>query len=164
MELRGFNAEIPLMSLDRPFPIRHLLFFVAQDVTSIIRSGIYSLVTDLAMSREWVIAPPQFVNDVETLDEAELKEGNVPFETVGGILETYSMTPPTVLPREVNMALLEEVSALVNAVCDFSRNRSVNFQFELDGDCIGNVDGGEMDSCLEEVFFGEWKRYLGVSG
>ena len=151
------------MNLDSSFPIQELLFFVAQDLTSGIRSGVYSLVENIGASRKWVIGPPKFVDIAEGLDEAAKSDGDVPFETVGGALEIYSSMPPTALPREVDLQHLEEVSALIKAVCDFSREQKVAFEFELDGDCVGTINDGEMGNGLGDGLLGEWKRNLGVS-
>jgi len=151
------------MNLDPSFPVQELLFFVAHDLTASIRAGVYNLVANLATSRKWVIGPPKFVDIAEGLDEAAKSDGEIPFETVGGALEIYSSMPPTVLPREVDLQHLEEVSALILAVCDFSRAYKVTFEFELDGDCVGDIENGEMDTCLRQGLLGEWKRNLGIS-
>jgi hypothetical protein len=148
------------MNLDPSFPIQELLFFVAQDLTSNIRVEVYGLVANLATSRKWIIGPPEFVDITE---ELEKNEGFVPFETVGGVLRIYSAMPPTALPREIDLLHLEEVSALISAVCHFSRQRSVAFDFELDGDCVGTVIDGEMGNGLRDGLLDEWRRHLGVS-
>jgi hypothetical protein len=151
------------MTLDRSFPTQTLLFFVTNDITNEIRAEVATLVANLAVSREWVIGPPRFVNEVEELDEAERRDGDVPFETVGGVLVIYSAMPPTALPREIDLQHLEEVSVLLEAVRDFSREKSVAFEFEFDDECIGTVIDGEMGNGLEDGLLDEWRRYLGVS-
>jgi hypothetical protein len=88
----------------------------------------------------------------------------MPVETVGGFLEIYSALPPLTLPREIDLQHLDEVTALVNALRDFSREFSLSIEFELDGELIGAIDNGEMDRSLAEGLLGEWRRQLGVLG
>jgi hypothetical protein len=106
--------------------------------------------------------PPYFVDIIEDL--ADFSRGDVPLETVGGCLEVYSALPPWKVPRRTDQRQLEEVSALVGAVRDFSRDHNLSFEFELDGTFVGAIDDGDMDESLEEGLLGEWRRSLGVSG
>ena len=66
-----------------------------------------------------------------------------------------------VLPREIDLQHLDEVTALVNAVRDFSREQGLAFEFELDGEFVGAITDGEMDRSLGEGLLGEWRRQLG---
>jgi hypothetical protein len=81
-------------------------------------------------------------------------------ETVGGFVEIYSALPPWTLPREIDRLHFEEVSTLVNALRDFSRQNGLSFEFELDGNYVGAIDNGEMDASLGEGLLGEWRRNL----
>jgi len=141
-------------------PKRKLLFFVAQDLDDSIRTNARDFVLRLASLRRWLNGPPHFVNSRE--EPEDTSRGDMPVETLGGYLEIYSALPPWTLPREIHLQHLDEVTALVNALRDFSREYSVSIEFEFDGELIGAIDDGEMDRSLAEGLLGEWKRQLGV--
>lgn len=141
-------------------PKRRLLFFVAEDLNDAIRSDVRDLVLRFASLRRWINGPPRFVNSRD--EPADTSRGDMPVETLGGYVEIYSALPPWTLPREVDVQHLEEVTALVNALRDFSREHSLSIEFELDGELIGAIDDGEMDRSLAEGLIGEWRRQLGL--
>ena len=147
-----------LISLNHPK--QKLLFFVAQDLDENIRANTRSFVLELASLRQWLNGPPHFVNSRD--GPADTSRGDMAVETVGGFLEIYSALPPLTLPREIDLQHLDEVTALVNALRDFSREHSLSIEFELDGELIGAIDDGEMDRSLAEGLLGEWKRQLGA--
>jgi hypothetical protein len=108
-----------------------------------------------------MLVPPAYVDNIEWPDDAS--RGDFRMETLGGYLEIYSALPPWTVPREVEMRLLEEVTALLEALASFSRERSLDFEVYLDGDITGYVEKGEMDEGLVDVFLGEWRRGLGLA-
>jgi|SRR5208282_3618902 len=141
-------------------PKQKLLFFVAQDLDDSIRANVREFVLRLAGLRRWFNGPPRFVN---SRDEPEdTSRGDMPVETIGGYLEIYSALPPWTLPREIDLQHLEEVTALLKAICDFSRENKLAIELEFDGELIGAIEGGEMDHSLTEGLLGEWRRHLGV--
>jgi len=145
--------------LDPNHPKQKLLFFVAQDLYSCIRANVRDFVVyRLASLRPWLLGPPQFVDSVEEPEEPS--GGDTRVETLGAFLEIYSALPPLNLPREVDLQHLEEVTALVSAIRDFSREHNLAFEFELDGKFVGAITGGEMDRSLSEGLLGEWRRHL----
>ena len=141
-------------------PKRILLFFVAQDLDDSIRANVRDFVLRLASLRRWLNGPPRFVNSRE--EPADTSRGDMPVETVGGYLEIYSTLPPWRLPRELDLQHFDEVTVLVNAARDFSRDHRLSIEFELDGELIGAITDGEVDRALAEGLLGEWKRHLGV--
>ncbi|HET9395116.1 MAG TPA: hypothetical protein VFO36_03590, partial [Nitrospiraceae bacterium] len=136
------------------------LFIVAQDVDDDVRASVREFVRQLAPLRNWLNGPPRFVHSKER--PADRSRGDMPVETVGAYLDIYSASPPLMLPREIDLQHLEEVTTLVDAVRDFSRETTLEFEFELDGNFIGAVADGEMDRSLSEGLLDEWKRQLGT--
>jgi hypothetical protein len=141
-------------------PKQKLLFFVAQDLDDTIRANVRDFVLRLASLRRWLNGPPRFVNSRD--EPADTSRGDMPVETVGGYLEIYSALPPLTLPRETDLQHLDEVTALVNALRDFSREQSLAFELALGDTFVGAVTDGEMDRSLAEGLLGEWRRQLGV--
>lgn len=149
------------MNLALNHPTQKLLFFVAQDITDTIRNDVRRFVERLAASREWVVRPPKIV---DALDNSENSDIGGPVETIGGFLEIYFALPPARLSHDIDRQHLEEVTALVEALGDFSREESLAFEFELDGKFVGALEDGEADRTLSEGLLGEWKRHLGITG
>jgi len=141
-------------------PKLKLLFFVAQDLDDTTRANARDFVLRLASLRRWVNGPPRFVNSRD--EPADASRGDMPVETVGGYLEIYSSLPPWTLPRELDIQHLEEVTALVNALGDFSREHSLAVEFELNSTFVGAIEDGKMDRSLTGGLLGEWRRQLGV--
>lgn len=149
-------------SIAATHPKRTLLFFVAQDLDDNIRASVRDFVLHLAGLRHWLNGPPHFVNSRE--EPADTSRGDMAVETLGGFLEIYSILPPWSLPREVDLQQLDDVAALLEALCDFAREHSLVFELELDGELIGAIEDGEMDRCLREGLLGEWRKHLGIIG
>src|SRR5262245_39631574 len=116
-------------------PKQKLLFFVAQDLDDTIRVNVRDFVLRLASLRHWLNGAPRFVNSRD--EPADTSRGDTPVETVGGYVEIYSAMPPLMLPREIDLQHLDEITALVNALRDFSREHSLAIELELDGTFVG---------------------------
>jgi hypothetical protein len=143
-------------------PKHKLLFFVAQDLDDSIRAQVRDFVMRLASHRSWLNGAPCFVDSIEVPEDSS--RGDFPVGTLGGYLEIYSAWPPLELPREIDLQHFDEVSTLVNALCSFSGEHGLVFELELDGDFVGEVARGQMDSALANCLLGEWRKRLGVSG
>src|SRR3954468_22234087 len=100
-------------------PKRTLLFFVAQDLDNDMRANVRDFILHLASVRNWLNGPPHFVNSRD--EPTDLARGDMAVETIGGYLQIYSTLPTSTLPREIELQQLDEVSALVNEVANFSR-------------------------------------------
>jgi len=137
-----------------------LLFFVAQDFDDGLQATIRGFVLRLALLRRWVNGPPRFVASHE--EPPNRASGDGPIVTVGGCIEIYSAYPPWTVPREVDLQHLDEVTALVNAICELSREHNLVFELELDDTFVGSIAAGDMDRTLSEGLLGEWRRGLGV--
>jgi hypothetical protein len=143
-------------------PKQKLLFFVAQDLDERNRTDVRNFVLRLASLRRWLNGPPRFVNSREEMQDTS--SGDMASETVGGYIEIYSALPPWTLPREIDLQHLEEVTVLVNAVQEFSREQNLAIEFELDGELIGAIEDGQIGRSLAEGLIGEWRRQLDVRG
>jgi hypothetical protein len=147
-------------TVEHDHPKQRLLFFVAQDVDGGIRQNVRDFVNQLALRRDWLNGAPRFVNSRAQPEDAS--GGDMPVETVGGYIDIYSALPPWTLPREVDIQHLDEVTDLVNALCDFSRQHRLVFELELDGTFVGAITDGEVDRLIAEGLLGEWRRQLGM--
>jgi hypothetical protein len=140
---------------------QRLLFHVADDINDAIRHDARVLVDGLARSRSWVLAPPCLVDEVES--PADPVTGDRELLIVGGYLEIYSAFPVGSLPGDIDRRQLDEVTALVAAVQEFSRVHGLIIEYELDGCSVGSIRNGDVDPELADDFLGEWRRHLGVS-
>jgi len=131
-------------------PKQNLIFYVAQDLDQSIRSDVHQLVSELAASRVWSIAPPTMVDEI---DENGL-------EVVGGTLEIYSALLPEKLPHDVDLKNLEEVEALIQAVRDLSEKGSISFEFQLGATYVGSIEDGVIDRVLQEGLLAPWRNHL----
>jgi hypothetical protein len=141
-------------------PKHKLLFFVAQDITEPIRAKVRDFISNLDSLRHWLNGPPEFVNAQD--EPSDTFREDIPVKTLGGCIEIYSARPPWKLPREIDLQHLGEVTALVAAVREFSRQSNLAFEFELDGTFVGSITDGKLDRSLSEGLLGEWKRQLGA--
>lgn len=144
------------MSFDIPFehPKQTLLFYVAQDFGDELPPMVERVVAEIARGRDWLIEPPQF------LDELHASDLGTPVRTVGGVLMVYSAQPGAPLPVDADRQHLEEVTWLVEALRQFSSEHSLAIEFELDGTFVGSVEDGQIDRTLVEGLLGEWRREL----
>ncbi len=147
------------MAVAADHPIQRLLFFVSDDLAEETTGQMQDLVSDIAGSRTWTIAPPAFVDEVE---EPEDPAVDLPVRTLGGVLDLYSALPPwgERLPEEVDRAHYEEVEAIVVALRHFSETSGHEVTFELDGTYVGIIKQGNPDRLLADGLLGEWRRHL----
>lgn len=157
-QLHGGEKVTPTSSLN--YPKQRLLFFLAGSVSPPMRERVPDLVDRLAQGHEWVINPPVFLDEV---DPATRPGVDSSIEIVGARLEIYSALSPTQLPKEIDLRLLDDVECFVEMVRKLSSETGSCFEFELDGDGIGSITAGELDSGLRDCFILEWKKHLGVS-
>jgi hypothetical protein len=147
-------------TLAQDHPKQRLLFFLAQEFDDGIQGTIRGFVLRLALLRRWLNGAPRFV-DLHEEPEDPSREDQ-PIDTVGGYIEIYSAYPPWTLPREIELQHLDEVTALVNALCDLSREHELAFELELDDKFVGSIVFGTMNVTLSVGLLGEWRRVLGV--
>jgi len=133
---------------------------VAEDFDDRIRDRLREFVLELRGLTEWVIGPPQFVDMQEEV--ADSSPGDFPVETLGAYLELYTAVKPWTLPRDIDVQHLEEVRQVVSAVCRFSEQCGVVFEFELDGTFVGVVENGAPDKTLKQGLLEAWERQLGL--
>lgn len=111
-----------------------LIFYVAQDLNPSIRYSVQQLVSEVAASRIWSIAPPAFIDAIDE-DGAEL---------VGGILEIYSAQQPNKLSTDIDSKNLDEVEALICALKRLSEKEDLSLEFQLDNTFVGAIDNGVL--------------------
>jgi hypothetical protein len=138
-------------------PQQQFLFFVAQDFDDDLTEDVRQLVDELGSLRDWVISPPQFI------DECSESELGTPIKTLGGALMIYSALPPNELPRDIDVRHLEEVEMIIRKISDFSKEHELAIEFNLDGKFVGAVEDGNADRTLGQGLVGEWKRHLGIN-
>jgi hypothetical protein len=143
-----------IAALDPDHPKHVLLFFLEQDINDAIRQKMKEFVEQLAGIKEWVNGPPCFV------DELEEVEDETPLETVGCYVELYSGWSPWKVPREIDLAQLQDVEVLVAALSQFSRENKLTIMLQYAGEEIGEIEDGVMDEGVSVVLIGEWRRGL----
>jgi hypothetical protein len=149
---------MPPVCVAQDHPTQRLLFFVAQEVDDGIRRDVRDFVSKLTSQRHWLIGAPRFVNCREEPEDTSGED--MPIETVGGYIDLYSTLPPWTLPREIDAQHLDEVTSLVSALCEFSRQHRLEFELELDGTYVGTITEGVVNRSLSEGLLGEWWRRL----
>jgi hypothetical protein len=147
-----------MTDISRNHPRQKLLFAVEGPFDDEMRIRVRECLAKLARSRQWLLDPPEYVDHSEEPEDKE--RGDLPLETLGGVLEIYSAHPPHQLPKDVDRQCLEDVKSLVSRLMDFSREADVTFEVELDGNFVGAIEAGRMDKSLAEGFIGEWERHL----
>lgn len=135
------------------FPIQKLLFFVAQDFDESLVPDVALFVSQLSASRAWSIQSPVFVN-----------EGADSVRTLGGFVSLYNALPPNNLPSELDRQNLEDVKELIHQLQEFSSQKNLAFELELDGGHVGSVEDGELDKSLRIGLLEEWERVLSERG
>ena len=143
--------------ISKEHPKQKFLFFIAEEIDETKRAAVKQLVDDLASQRQWVIGPPAYLDIIE---DATNRSGDMPDETLGGVLEIYAAYPPNSLPHEIDLLHLEEVEHVVKAVQKLSLNTGMEFEFELDGRFVGAVEAGTMDSSLSRGLLEEWRNQM----
>ncbi|MBB2947356.1 hypothetical protein FB565_007124 [Actinoplanes lutulentus] len=133
-------------------PVDRLVVSLEGDSTASIVDAMVSSAQRLAGRRNWVIDPPQ------VLDQS----GDSSPRWVGFGLQLYTALPPwgDEIDPQVDSAHLEEVKELVGEICRLSGNSGASFQFEYANEFIGMVEAGRMDSGIAETFIGEWERAI----
>lgn len=146
-----------LKMISSKHPRQKLLFSVTDRFDSVARDAVDKLVQRLKFARNWVVAPPQFINVVESLPP---ESSDTPVETLGGYLEIYSALPGNDLPKEVDRVHLQEVELLVKELCKLSLYLEASIELELDGQFVGSIAFGVPDRLLKVGMIEEWKTHL----
>lgn len=141
-------------------PRHKLAFYVAQDVDFDIRAAVADFVTKIGALRTWLLGPPQYF-DIHEVPEEDSPEAHCS-DDVGAFIEIYSGWPPWTVPREIDLQQFEEATALLSALEDFSRERSLNFEVYYAGEVIGYITEGKMDG-VREMLLDEWERSFSVA-
>lgn len=146
-------------SIDPSHPKQKLLFFVTGDLNNTARINVRNFVERLSSLRRWLNGPPRLVDHREKPEDAHNEDTAI--ETLGGYIEIYSAWSPWTVPHDVDVQHLDEVTALLNALCDFTQQHGLECELELDRTFVGTVANGKLDRSLAEGLLGEWRRKLG---
>lgn len=138
-------------------PIQRVLCFLEQDFDENDVDAVYEAVTQLASSRDWVIGPPQFVNEA---DPTPVLPPDEPAWTLGVLLDIYSEFPPWPLPPELSRKHYDEVSALVDAVRQLSAKKSLVLLLQIDDDLVGGIENGVVDQTITMGLLAKWRGRL----
>jgi hypothetical protein len=148
-------------SVDPNHPKQKLLFFVTGDLDDHIRANVRNFVEQLSTLRRWLNGPSHLVDIREEPEDANKEDTTI--ETLGGYIGIYSAWSPPTLPHDVDVQHLDEVTALVDALCNFSQQHGLEWELELDRTFVGTVTSGKPDRSLAEGLLGEWRRRLDTS-
>lgn len=148
------------MTIDPDHPVQSLLFCYSNEVSDYDVEEMHSLVDRLAGGRSWIIGPPEFVDFTEN-PEGDNEEDQ-PVRTVGGVARLYSALPPwgNKLPNDIDRAHFDEVSFVINCLCDLSARRNQEITLELDQDELGWIKQGEPDHRLRVGLLDELSKKL----
>jgi hypothetical protein len=149
-------------SLTPDHPKLELLFYIVGDeFDDEDADGMQRLVETLGASRSWVIAPPEFVDDV--VEATRDDEEDLPL--VGGSLQVFSGYPPwgERIPRQLDRAQFDDVSATIDALREFSREHGLEIAVEYNGSSAGWIRDGVADELITETLLGAWERALNRS-
>src|SRR5262245_54240618 len=83
-------------------------------------------VATLTRSRNWLIAPPEFVSEFMEPDDLPSEEG--PINLVGVTFEIYSELEDHVLDEEAQQRQNEDVTAFLRAIEKFSKAYGADFE------------------------------------
>jgi hypothetical protein len=128
------------------------LFFLDSDFDDAHIAQLHTVVVAEGTRRNWTLGPPTFIDDFDP-------DG---VRTVGGILRLYCALLPwdKRLPLALERTHLEEVRNLMRLLAQFSAESGVEIGFEVDGEAVGWIAGGEADESLAVGFIGEWESHL----
>jgi len=139
-------------------PRHRLAFFVTSSICHAVRTSIAEFVARLGKSRSWLLGPPRHIDEHEVPEDQTL--GDCCVDHVGAFIEIYSTWPPWTVPREIDRQQLNDATALLAALVDFSIRERVSFEIEFADEMIGDVADGKMNG-VRELLLDDWQRSLG---
>ena len=144
-------------------PRQEFLFYIEDDLSAPLVDAMRLAVERLHSRRDWVIAPPVFVDTVDSPANSEIDE---PIRTVGGTLELYSALPPwgDQLPKSLDRAHLEEIEIVILTLRKLSEEFDIEIACELDGVQVGWISSGVLSKGLEHGLLGPWRAAISSSG
>ena len=140
-------TPVALVLQGRDQMAQQLLAYLSGDYSEADVAGLRTLQTELASVGPWTSGPPEFVDQIE--EDSRTQAEDEPVRTVGILLmvEERGRSPET--PAS-------EPKRLVDAVAQFSKTHSVEFEFQLDSTYVGQVRGGTPDRLLREGLLDAW--------
>ena len=118
---------------------KQLLAYFSGDFTEDDVIAVRELALTLAAIGVWMVASPIFVNTTD--DSSCTRPEDEPIRTVGIALPLANGDGST--------APVQDLTALVDALAEFSRERNVDFEMELDGTFVGAIEHGVPDQLIQ---------------
>jgi len=136
------------------WPVASLLAYLDDRSTDEHVTELERVVAELAGSRTWCTAPPEFVDQVEEAGD----------RTVGILheIEAGRDEQGRLLDEQRDRAQLEEVEAIVAALREFGAATDLDIAFELEQDPVGWIEHGEPDDALRIGLLEAWRKPLGI--
>lgn len=147
------------MPISPHHPIRHFLFCIEGIARDEHVDPMKTLVAEIAKAGEWVLGPPEFVDEIQALDDDDDPDWE-PLRTVGGVFRMYSSLPPTFLETETDRRHYEEVLLTLKTVEKFTLLKKIAVKIVLDGDTIGIVNNGKINRELALRLIEPWRKSL----
>lgn len=136
-----------------------LLFYLTEEFNEADAQSIKELVVHLASTGEWSAHRPEVIDD---LDDEVLAEGDEPIWTVGGFLE---LPPPEESPDvETELVHHAEVSRIVDALAEFSRERGCVIKLVIGGTATGEIVKGDIGEAIRVGLLDAWRDWLTERG
>jgi hypothetical protein len=153
----------PMRNVSPEHPRLPFLFALDEDYTEDDVAAIEELVEELASSRQWTLGAPDFIDQRESSDEGTKYEQHI--RTVGGVIDLYSGFPPwgDQIRRDVDLAQLDDVKAIVAACSEFTKRRGLTITLELNDTWCGWIEKGVPDEAVTVGLIGEWEKALQTS-
>jgi hypothetical protein len=130
-------------------PIDHLVATVAgTPAPASVADSIQALSQHWADRRQWVLGPPELVDDLDGRG----------WRSLGFALPVRAARPPW--RGKIDRAHLDEAKEFLGAICRVSSVQNVTFAIDFAGETIGGIEDGVMDESVERDLIGEWERVL----
>ena len=135
-----------------------LLLYVDADFENFdetIARDLEQLVLALSQAPEFIGAELEYVDSTD--DTACTLPEDVPIRTLGIHLQVSDRKSN----QDVQRRDLQRVRRLIEALSQYSSNRNISFESELDGDPCGGIVGGRVSKSLQVGLIESWESSLG---
>jgi len=113
--------------------------------------AIRDVVEAMQAAREWVVAPPAFVD--ETDSSSCTQPDDEPIRTAGCLL----FVPRHASDRATDLRALDDVEAVLEMLRNLSAESGVDIEVQFDDECIGEIERGVLDRSLRDGLLAPWR-------